>query len=131
MKNKYSRRIFKDHRKRCKHIGIGLICTPGSNLIRCQIRIDRHRGEWIYSNTLRDVCLALRSIGKGPEWPGCEVGRKPRTSPLQRTFMRKRAIWPDDNLRSRPCSEPLVRVGKRGEGKFRKASWDEALDHRG
>jgi thiosulfate reductase/polysulfide reductase chain A len=23
---------------------------------------------------------------------------------------------------------PLVRVGKRGEGKFRKASWDEALD---
>ena len=24
--------------------------------------------------------------------------------------------------------QPLVRVGKRGEGKFRKASWDEALD---
>ncbi len=23
---------------------------------------------------------------------------------------------------------PLIRVGKRGEGKFRKASWDEALD---
>ena len=23
---------------------------------------------------------------------------------------------------------PLIRVGKRGEGRFRKASWDEALD---
>ncbi len=32
-------------------------------------------------------------------------------------------LYDDQRLQS-----PLIRVGKRGEGKFRKASWDEALD---
>jgi len=32
------------------------------------------------------------------------------------------------NTTTRPGAHPANRVGKRGEGKFRRASWDEALD---
>jgi anaerobic dimethyl sulfoxide reductase subunit A len=50
--------------------------------------------------------------GEEPQLRGCQKGRA----------LRQRVYAPDRPL------YPMKRVGKRGEGKFRRISWDEALD---
>ena len=77
---------------------------------------------------MRDVCLALRRACQGRVWPGGQAGRQPGASSFQRQLCAPRPIRPDEHLRSGPGLTPLIRVGKRGEGLFRKASWEEALD---
>ena len=95
---------------------------------RPQDRTARCQRRGLHRQHVRDVRLALRRAGQGQGRSRRQAGRQPRPSALQRQAVPARAGRPDEHLRSRPGVDPLIRVGKRGEGKFRKASWTEALD---
>ena len=51
-----------------------------------------------------------------------------QTSPRGRVCARG-ALTPELLYSSERISHPLIRIGEKGEGKFRKATWDEALDY--
>ena len=60
---------------------------------------------------------------------GCLKGvRVDKDSPLGRLCSRG-AIAPQILYGDQRIKHPLIRTGERGEGKFREASWDEALDY--
>ena len=75
--------------------------------VRCPIKVIVKDGQvtWIEGN---------------PHVPGMEGSLCPRGA------AGPSLLYDDQRLQS-----PLIRVGKRGEGKFRKATWDEALDMAG
>jgi len=76
-------------------------------------------GRCVLKAHVRDgVIVRLSSDDDGPDSP---YERQLRACARGRAY-RQRVYHPDRLL------HPLIRVGERGEGRFRRASWDEALD---
>ena len=117
-------------RHRCTGDSLTERCNPYPTALPGLVCLSRGiaKGNSIYIQLLRHLPVALRHHRLKREWSCAKIDGNPgipRAGDVVRAGQAGVSfLYDPDRLK-----QPMIRTGKRGEGKFKNATWKEALDY--